>query len=194
MTMYRVFRALAAAIFKFLNFYRVSGRENIPSGGVLVCANHTNLSDPVFVGLALDTKVRMRFMAKIELFRSKLLGWFLGKLGVFPVNRGAPDLSAIKTALKTLASGERLVMFPEGTRNSDEGAKAGAGMLALRSGRPILPIYITPGKKAFRRVNVVIGKPYYPDKPEGKPTQEDYHRIADDCLEKIKALGESVRK
>jgi len=194
MTIYKCARAIAAFIFKIANFYRVYGRQNIPDGGVLVCGNHTNFADPILAGVALDTKVRVRYMAKKELFSKKFFAWFLGKVGAFPVNRGVADLTAIKEALRTLNSGERLVMFPEGTRNSDEGAKAGVGMLALRSGCPILPVYITPGKRLFKRVRLIIGEPYYPQKPESKPTQEDYRRVADECLEKINALAGNFSK
>ena len=36
---------------------------------------------------------------------------------------------------------------------------------------------------------MVFGEAYYPKVPEGrKPTQEDYHAVADDLMERIEAL------
>ncbi len=187
---YRCCVALFMAIYKFLYFYKIIGRENIPEGAFLLCANHTGLSDPIFLSfpLGLRTNPKPRFMAKAELFDNKIVGTMIRWLGGFPIRRGAADIAAIKESLKTLSSGGKLVLFPEGTRNGTDGAKAGAGMLALRSGCQVVPAYITPGRKPFHRVQIVIGKPYVPEKPEGKPTNEDYHRAADEILRRIYEL------
>lgn len=182
--------ALFMFIYKVLYFYKITGRENLPDGAFLMCANHTGLSDPIFLALALGlrTKPHPRFMAKAELFDNKLVGAVLRALGAFPVRRGEADIMAIKESLKTLSSGGRLVLFPEGTRNSSDGAKAGAGMFALRSGCDVVPVYITPGRKPFHRVRVVVGKPFRSEKPAGKPSNEDYHQTADEILKKVYEL------
>lgn len=94
--------------------------------------------------------------------------------------------------MKYLKDGELLLMFPEGTRHQDGefgDAKTGAAMLALRTGVPIIPIYLPAEKKWFRWNPVVFGEAYYPKAPEGrKPTPEDYHAVADDLMERIEAL------
>ena len=62
-------------------------------------------------------------------------------------------------------------------------------MLALRTGVPIVPIYIPAEKRWFRWNQVVFGEAYYPAAPEGrKPTPEDYHAVADDLMRRIEAL------
>lgn len=67
--------------------------------------------------------------------------------------------------------------------------RPGAAMLALRTGVPIVPIYLPAEKKWFRWNPVVFGEAYYPKAPEGrKPTPEDYHAVADDLMERIEAL------
>ena len=177
-------------IFKILYFYKIIGRENLPEGKCLVCVNHTGLSDPVFVAIAMGlcTKNRPRFMAKAELFKNKLFAAIMRSLGAFPVKRGTADIGAIKESLKILSSNGRLLLFPEGTRNSADGAKAGAGMLALRSDCEVVPVYVSPGRKPFHRVRVVIGEPFRPEKPEGKPGSADYQTAADEILRRIYAL------
>ena len=57
-------------------------------------------------------------------------------------------------------------------------------MLAVKTRAPILPMYITEGKRFRCRATVVIGKPFTPD-----PKQKDYGLIADDILRRIYAEG-----
>ena len=74
-------------------------------------------------------------------------------------------------------------------RGWERSAMTGAAMLALRTGVPIVPIYLPAEKKWFRWNPVVFGEAYYPKAPEGrKPTPEDYHAVADDLMERIEAL------
>ncbi len=85
------------------------------------------------------------------------------------------------------------MLFTEGNRYKEgEGgqAKTGAAMLALRSGVPVIPVYI-PGKKVwFGRTEIVIGKPYLPNTEGKRPTAEDYRDVADDLMARIYALKE----
>ena len=143
-----VYAILYCIIFPFFNLVhpcRAVGREHIPEGGVLVCANHTAASDPFFLVFAFRLKHQVRAMAKAELIRVPVIGWLLSKAGVFGVDRGKADVGAIKQAMKFLKGGEKVLLFPEGTRIKDGGAgeaKTGAAMLAVRCGVPILPVYI----------------------------------------------------
>ena len=89
---------------------------------------------------------------KIQLIRVPVIGWLLGKAGIFGVDRGHADMHAAKTALRCLKEGHKLLIFPEGTR-VEEGenvdAKAGAAMFATRTGVPIVPTYIPAQKHWF---------------------------------------------
>ena len=121
-----------------------------------------------------------------------VIGWILRHGGIFGVKRGKSDIAAIKTAIRYLKNDELLLMFPEGTRHQDGefgDAKTGAAMLALRTGVPIVPIYVPAEKRWFRWNQVVFGEAYYPEVPSGgKPTPEDYRAVADDLMERIEAL------
>ena len=174
---------------------RAVGRENIPEGPAVICPNHTTAGDPFYVVFAFGFHYPMRAMAKASIMRVPFIGWILSKAGVFGVERGAADMKAVKTALKFLKEGDKLLMFPEGTRvheGEDAQAKAGAALFATRTGVPLLPVYIQRKKKRFRRNTVVIGEPYYPEYAGRKPTAGELQTIARDLMERVKALGEGV--
>ena len=74
---------------------KVNGKENFPKDGALIfCANHTSNWDLVFLFSFLPREVR--FMAKKEIFSWFFIGSLARFLGAFPVNRGKPDLKAIR--------------------------------------------------------------------------------------------------
>lgn len=190
------FHALYMILWPILNFFhpiRAIGRENIPDGPVVICPNHTTIGDPFYVVFAFGRKYPMRAMAKIQIMRVPFIGWILGKAGVFGVDRGHADMKAVKTALRLLKDGNKLLMFPEGTRvheGEDIAAKTGAAMFATRTNVPLMPVYIQRKKKLFSRNIVVIGKPYMPKYEGRKPTADELDAITNDLMDRIHALGE----
>jgi 1-acyl-sn-glycerol-3-phosphate acyltransferase len=160
---------------KFLSFCffprRVYGWHHVPKKGAYILAcNHISNLDPPIMGIS--TPRRLRFMAKNELFKHPLVGWWLKKLWAFPIKRGKADLGALKEALKYLKGGDPLLVFPEGTRrmnNKPVTPHPGVGFLALKSQVPIVPVFVwgsdkvmPPGKKFFKRgpVTVTYGLPF----------------------------------
>jgi len=140
--LYRVLKQIAAALARLLFRVEAVGTGHIPgSGPALIVSNHTSLLDPPIVGGV--TPRPLHFLAKAELFSIPLFGWLVSALHAVPVKRDDPN--ALRRALRILANGQALLIFPEGTRGVEgtlgEG-KAGAGMLALLSGAPVIPAYI----------------------------------------------------
>ena len=179
--------------FNLIHPLRVIGRENIPEGPVVICPNHTTIGDPFYVVYAFGRHYPVRAMAKIQIMRVPVIGWFLSKAGVFGVDRGHADMKAVKTALKFLKDGNKLLLFPEGTRvreGEDVAAKTGAAMFATRTGAPLMPIYIQKKKRLFARNVVVIGQPYQPQYAGRKPTPDELDAITAQLMDKIHALGE----
>ena len=117
--------------------------RNIPrQEGFILASNHISNLDPVLLGIC--SVRRINFMAKVELFHGAL-GYILTRLGSFPVKRGEADLGAMKEALKRLKNGRVILIFVEGTRrigNAPPKAQAGAGFLAIKSGVPVVPVYV----------------------------------------------------
>jgi glycerol-3-phosphate dehydrogenase (NAD(P)+) len=157
---------LVTAILLYFRVRRL-GREHVPEGGVILASNHRSLLDPFVIGCCLRRPTY--FMAKRELFKNPLLGWFLNCMGAFPVRRGESDEESVATALALLERGEAIVMFPEGTRirtGSLQKPKRGVGRLALQSGRPVVPIAVTGSERACEgwkikpvKVHVRLGAP-----------------------------------
>ena len=191
---YAVIYCIVRFFFSLVHPIRAVGRENLPEeGGVLLCGNHTSMSDPLCVVFAVGRRPQCRVMAKIELLRIPVLGFLLKKAGIIGVKRGKADVGAIKESLKALKGGEKLLLFPEGTRvaEGEEGsAHNGAAMLATRTGVPIVPVYIPRKKKWFRRTTVVFGQPFTPEFAGRRPTPEDYARISAQVLTRIGELKE----
>ena len=162
---YTVIKAIVTPIIYLLFNVKFEGRENIcESGALVVCSNHRSFIDPAFIGIGIK-KRQLCFMAKKEIFSFKPLGFIFKKLGAFPVDRGAGDIEAIKTAEDYLKKGRPLMIFPEGTRSKDGNPlrpKSGAVYIASDTGADILPVAICfEGKKLFlrKKVTVCYGKP-----------------------------------
>ena len=191
---YRAYRRLHHFLsFILYPFFYIKniGRENIPEGPALFCANHSSNFDPIFMAIAVGIKHHPHYMAKIELFRIPVLSSVLKAIGTFPVDRSRNDINAIKTALKYLKTGEKVGIFPEGTRfrSDQEGeAKRGAVKMADQMSVPVIPVYIPRNKKPFHRYTIIIGKPYLVNPERRKLSNTDYDTIADELMVKITAL------
>ena len=134
-------RYVVWGVYKVVYNFKIEGIENIPQDRPLVMAsNHRSYADPVI--LTMPMKRPVTYMAKEELFKNKLFGWFITKLGAFPVKRGAGDMQVIDDSIGILNSGRNLVIFPEGTRSKDGKVgkgKTGVALIAAKSGADVLP-------------------------------------------------------
>lgn len=190
---YRIIYAIAAPIIHLLFPCRTVGLEDLPEEGALLCANHASGWDPILIALNLPKDARLTVMAKDQLFRIPLLGFFLKKLGIFPVKRGGNDLTAMKTAMKVLSGGNRLLVFPEGTRVDGQGdaeAKGGVTMMAVRTGVPMVPVYCGGKHKFLRKTTIVFGEPYVPVIAGRRPTPDENRAIAQEIMDRIYSLSE----
>jgi 1-acyl-sn-glycerol-3-phosphate acyltransferase len=183
---------------------KVIGKKNMPQhSACIVVANHVNLVDSPLIGISLGRKVH--FMAKEDLFHSRIIGWLADKFGAFPVAKGKLNRRAGRTAVELLANGQALIIYPEGQRSWDGKlgpAYSGAALLAVKSGVPIVPVGIIgtaqlKGKWWFLRrpkITFNIGQPFtLPACPE-KPTKEMVNGMTRDIMLHIAAqLPEDYR-
>lgn len=190
---YRRVHWLLAPLVRLIFPLDVRGREYLAEGAVVLCPNHSSALDPILLACALRYDMPLRIMAKKQLMDIPVLGWFLGKMGAFGVDRGNSDIGAIKTSIRCLRDGWKLMIFPEGTRvkeGEEAAAKGGAAMIAIRSGVSMQPVYITTKKRVFRKNKIVFGPVYAPVYTGKKGTAEEYQANVEEIMRQVKELGE----
>lgn len=196
MTLYEFAYIVSKIIFSIVTFrtpLKTYGKENIPKGGAVICANHVHNSDPFYIVYSFHRKDKIWIMAKEEIHHYPVVGGLLEWLGfVIWVRRGKSDVGAVKSSLKALKGQEKLLIFPEGTRHEEIGeGKTGAAMMAIRTGVPILPVYISPERKVFHRTKVYIGQPYMPFTEDRRANAEDYEVVTAQIMDHIRAVRDS---
>ena len=195
---YRVVQAALRLGARLLFGYKVCGLEHVPlTGPCLFAANHKSYLDPPLLGACLPREIR--YFAKKELFKVPLLGPLIRVYGAIPVDREGFDRKGLATALELLSRGEWLLVFPEGTRIRRPGLaqpKEGVGLLAVRTGAPVVPAYLSstwePRRRLWRRIPIRIrfGAPLRFDQGErGAEARGRYRDAAAAVLDAVRELG-----
>ena len=171
--------------------FQVIGSENIPKkGGAVLCSNHMSNYDPVAVVAGM--KRMPHYLAKKELFETPFVSWVVRHLKAFPIDRSQTDMTAFKTAVSLLKSGEIVGIFAQGTRVKEgeaKEAKAGVALFALKAQVPVIPVCITGSYKLFSRVTVHYGEPITLEEYRGKRVKtEQLSEIAESIMEKINEM------
>ncbi len=130
----------------------VTGQENLPvTGPVILAPTHRSRWDALVVPATTGRAVTgrdLRFMVSAN-EASGFQGWFVRRLGGFPVNTDRASISTLRHGVEVLVQGEMLVIFPEGNIFQDGSLhplKPGLARLALsaESSHPGLDIKIVP--------------------------------------------------
>ena len=166
----RILKPLLRGVIAVLLDYRIEGLGHVPrKGPVLVAINHTNFWDGVLATVVLPRHVVG--MAKVELFRTPVLGQLLRLYGAYPVRRGVVDRAALTATLEALGRGQVVSMAPEGTRSKDhrlQKGRPGLAFIATKSGAPVLPFAVSGAERFWgrlrrlrrTRVKISIGPPF----------------------------------
>ena len=162
---YKFFYWLLAGAARKLYRVRIINPENEPlDQHFIVACNHTGAADGVIICATFQNQVR--FMGKKELFKVPVVGLLLKAIGCYPVDRGASDVTALRTTINLLKDGDCVGIFPQGTRMarvdpSTTTVKSGVGLIAARSGADVLPVCVKAknGKTSmFKKNYIVVGK------------------------------------
>ncbi len=178
------------------------GQENIPAaGGTIVAANHLSYADVLAVALFCDQAGRYpTFLAKSSLFKIKILGPILARLGQLPVYRGQSDAALVlRDAEQGVKDGACVLFYPESTVTRDPDswpmvAKTGVARLALATGAPVIPVAhwgaqhvlpygsIRPHVFPRRTVRILAGPPVDLSEFAGLPIDSKTMRAATDKI------------
>lgn len=197
-----IYWLVSSACYVFLRLHnnlKVCNLDRIPDARPFVVAvNHCSNLDPVVVGAVFP--IRLRYLAKEELFQgSRIFAWLITRLGAIPVSREGAQRAggALRAFLSLLQSGESVLLFPEGSRSQDGKVKpleGGVGLLALKTGAPVVPVYVSGTFEAMpigsskigrQTISMTLGEALYPSLlTEGLSPKEARGRF-------LKALEES---
>ena len=147
-----VFRCFTKLIYKF----EVSGVEYIPEKGpYIICSNHTNNLDPIWILSALGKTLGKKDFVTLAAAERRLDSKrFFRLLRCIPVERERGTHPEIDCVKKHLLNGSNAIIFPEGARSRDGGLlplKKGVIKIAKDTGISILPIYIEGGFEIYPR-------------------------------------------
>lgn len=123
----------------FFRQLTISGQENIPRTGPLIVApTHRSRWDAVVVPYATGKLVSgrdVRYMVSVDEMKG-FQGWFIRRMGGFPVDTRRPGVSTMRRSVEILCNDEMLVVFPEGgifRENKVQALKEGIGRIALQA-------------------------------------------------------------
>ena len=188
---YKVCYRIARIILGIFYYFDVQGKENIPEGAALLCANHSSILDPFFVAFACGAKRHIHIMAKAELYKVPVISAIIRKLGTIRVDRKTSDIHSVKETLNYLKKGEKVAVFPEGTRKPVENAvtaKNGAVKIAKQAKVNIVPMYIPRKKRPFSKITIIIGEPYTIGRQDAKNAQDGYTQLTGELMNKIESM------
>jgi 1-acyl-sn-glycerol-3-phosphate acyltransferase len=149
-------RAILFGLFRFK--VSTSGQAHLPRGGgyLLIAGAHRGWMDPLLVLHALPLRPRVWFLGSgPSTFTSPWKEWLIRQIGgLLPVWRGGIGIDGhVRAARAVIGNGAVLAQMPEGTVNGPPGRlgpfRPGAGVIALRTRAPIVPMAIAGTEELY---------------------------------------------
>lgn len=162
---YAQVRCFFGSIVRAMYRLEVVGADRLPvTGSVVIAPSHDSVLDGIILGAAISRE--LRFLAKAELWRSRLLAWMLDGLGAIRIKRGHGDQLALARMRQALEAGQTVAIFPQGAVRGERVWHRGAARMALVTGAPLVPVRLigtaqalSRGRIGFPRLRVIIGEP-----------------------------------
>ncbi len=167
------------------------------NGPVLLVSDHSSYSDPML--LAATANRPIIFLTAREVYQRHDLRWLCEIAHYIPINRGTPDVGAVRAMLRSLRQGEVVGIFPEGgiDLHREESGHLGIGYLALKTGAPVVPAsigwdqarplhlgrsLITPGRAVVRYGPLIVSQ------LDPNPTRERIHAVTATIMRAIQDI------
>ena len=135
---YQVSRKISSFLLKVFFGIEAEGQNLIPKkSSFILASNHFSHLDPIALGVIAPRA--LHYLAKEELFKNPIFGWYLKRLNVIPLKRGKSDTFAIRSAVRILRKNQGLLIFPQGSRSENfDKSFSGVGFLFRKTGAPII--------------------------------------------------------
>jgi len=193
-------RSVVRFIMKFIADIETDGLEKVPSGNLIIAANHLGRLDTAVILCVLDREDIIFAIA--EKYQNHPIFGPIGRASdAIWLNRFDADFSALRQILQKMKQGGLFIIAPEGTRSKTEAlqeGKMGAAFLASKSGNPILPVSVTGTEdrgvlenlKRLRRTKIVVkaGDLFNVEIPNGKGREEAMRKATDEIMCRIGAI------
>ena len=197
---YRTLRSVVRFLMKIIADIEIHGIDKLPTGNVIVAANHLGRLDTAVLLYAIDREDII--MPVAEKYRNHPLFGAIGRAAnAIWLNRFEADYAALRQILARMEQGGMLVIAPEGTRSKTEAmqeAKPGVAFLAGKSGFPVMPVAVTGTEdrrvvenlKRFRRSKIVVrgGEMFTIEIPKGRGREQAMREATDEIMCRIGAL------
>jgi 1-acyl-sn-glycerol-3-phosphate acyltransferase len=181
-----------------LNFRVIHPERLIEDGPALICSNHVSFFDPPLISVTFQKEIH--FLARHTLYSNPAARWIFPRLNVTPIDQDRASMAGLKTAIRILKQGHRVLIFPEGGRSPDgkiQPAAGGAGLVVAKARVPVIPIRLFgayealplgAGMPRFTTATAVVGETlHFPDK-DYPATREGYQAISDAIMARIASL------
>lgn len=167
-------------------------------GGAIIISNHIAMLDPLALITAFLYR-RVFFFASEVVMGRGLSSTLMRGMGCIKIDRNIADVEAIRTGCEIVKGGNLLAIFAQGQiqrSGNFETFKAGGVLLAVRTGVPIIPVYISQRKHWWERKIIVIGNSFDCKArcPKKFPSMQDIDNLTADLLEEMKALKSVCEK
>lgn len=184
MKLMNVLRVIVIPVYWLLKPFRFYGQRKVADGACVYVGNHYTLLDPVYP--ACTTWEGIHYVAKKETFQVPVLSWLLRRCKAISANRDGNDVRAILDCFKCLKNGEKIAIYPEGTRNRTKEVMLpfhhGAAMMAIKAKVPIVPIVMYEKPKFFKVTHILIGAPIEMSEYYGRKLSEEEMGQADEKI------------
>lgn len=155
-------RILVIPIYFLLFPFRYYGKRKAPKGACIFVSNHYQAFDPIYT--ASMTWECIHYISKRGVFTIPVIGPLMRKAKSISVNRDGNDVRGLLDCFKCLKNGEKLGIFPEGTRNKTQEEmlpfRHGAAVMAIKCKAPIIPVVIYKRPRLFRCTHILVGEAF----------------------------------
>jgi len=139
----RVANALRPVLRRWLDL-RVEGREHVPTAGaVLLAGIYQSHADSLAIGTAVPRPTH--FLGDRRLMSWPVVGPWLPRMGMVPLNRGEGDAAAIDVLAQLLSDAACIVIYPEGSRSRDgrvHRLRSGLSRISAATQVPVVPVAV----------------------------------------------------